>query len=136
MCQTTTNNPAPISIPANAQLVMSCNAHASFTQQVILSFNQDMSSPIGQFVGSGEGIAMTPNFTMPVPSGNSRILFAKFNFQTSLGGPFLPALHVCTPVVTGSITNVFSEDNSDNDDNDSYLTVVAFSEGERAEEAY
>ena len=123
MCDNPTTNPAPIPITPNSIVNSSCNAHASFFQQVILSFNPDMSNPFVTFEGSGEGVPMRP---IPasgtrVPSGTASTVFAKFNFSAN-GAPFQPANRVCSSGVAPAIS-VFCEDSGDNDDNDSYLNI-------------
>lgn len=140
MSCTPTTNPAPISVDANTTLYVSCVAHAAFYQQVILSFNQNMSSPVATFLGSGEGVPMLNNGQglATIPTGTNTKLFAQFNFSKSGSqGPFQPAGTVCKPIVQGSapnpvITSVTSEDATDNDDNDSYLTIIDLNATEAA----
>lgn len=130
MCQQTTN-PAQISIDSGTTLYLSCIAHAAYSQQVILSFNQNLSSPIATFTGSGEGVPMQSNgqTLITLPTGGNTKLYAQFNFSTTgPQGPF-KAASVCSPVVTGVapnpvLTSVTSEDFIDSDENDSYLTVL------------
>ena len=63
-------------------------------------------------------------------TGSNQTLFAQFNFsQSGPQGPFQPAKIVCAPIVSGTspnpvFTSVTSEDDLDDDDNDSYLTVI------------
>lgn len=130
-CEKTTN-PAQISVLSNTSLNIMCIANAEFFQQVILSFNQDMSNPIGTFSGTGEHKKMflaDKSDVLNIDTGDNNALFAQFNFSANgPGGPFKPAV-VCAPIVEGTppaivITNVTSEDFADNDNNDSYLTII------------
>ena len=129
---TTTTNPASISVKAGTTLHIICVSYAAFYQQVILSFNQNLTNPIGTFSGTGEHVPMLSNgqSVLSVPTGTNTKLWAQFNFSTNgSSGPFQPAT-VCAPVVLGNppnpvITTVTSEDSSDSDDNDSYMTIVA-----------
>jgi hypothetical protein len=131
MACTSTTNPAQISVKAGTNLHITCLSFAGFYQQVILSFNQNMSNPVGTFTGTGENKPMSASgqSVLKVPTGSNTNLYAKFNFSTNgAQGPF-QAASVCAPVVLGNppdpvFTTVTSEDSSDNDDNDSYLTIV------------
>ena len=131
-CQTTTN-PVPISVQPGTKLNIICSAFAFFQQQVILSFNQNMSQRIGTFSGSGEQVPMhlaNGQTSLTVSTGSNQTLFAQFNFSDrGPQGPFQPAKVVCAPVVHPInpklvITSVTSEDATDNDDNDSYLIIL------------
>lgn len=132
-CQNTTTNPASISVEANSSLHIFSVAHAAFYQQVILSFDSNMSNPIATFMGSGEGVPMTlPNGEkfITIATGSNTALYAQFNYSTSGSeGTFVPAVVVCAPIVVGQapgpvMISVTSEDYTDNDDNDTYLTII------------
>jgi hypothetical protein len=131
-CQQSATNPVAIAVEPQSVLHILCVAHADFYQQVILSFSQNMSSPIGTFSGSGEGVTMKlagGGTTLSQSTGSNSTLYAQFQFSSSgSGGPFQQA-SVCAPIVVGSspgpvITTVTSEDLIDTDDNDSYLTII------------
>lgn len=128
-CQSLTTNPAPISVQPGTTYKVACNSHAAFFQQVILSFNQDLSNPLGTFSGSGEGVAMLLADgcgVLPITTGGNTTLFAQFNFsQFGPQGPFQPANTVCAPVITeDTFISVTSEDSADDDTNDSYLFLA------------
>ena len=132
-CQSTTTNPVSISVEASSSLHIFSVAHAAFYQQVILSFNSDMSNPVATFTGSGEGVPMTlsnGDTFITIATRNNTALYAQFNYSASgPGGPFVPAVAVCAPVVIGQapspvMISVTSEDHTDNDDNDTYLTII------------
>ena len=129
MACTQTTNPAQITVESGITIHIVCVAHAAFYQQVILSWNQDMSNPIGTFSGTGEGVGMTlanGNQLLSTLTGSNSTLFAQFNFSTAGSqGPFQKA-SVCAPTILGGglVTQVTSEDYLDSDDNDSYLTIM------------
>ena len=78
-CQTTTN-PVPISVQPGTKLNIICSAFAFFQQQVILSFNQNMSQRIGTFSGSGEQVPMhlaNGQTSLTVPTGSNQTLFVR-----------------------------------------------------------
>lgn len=123
MCDNPTTNPAQIAISPNSIVNSSCNAHASFFQQVILSFNPDLSEPFVTFEGSGEGVPMRaiPPSGTKVLSGNASTVFAQFSFSAN-GAPFQLAKRVCS-ANSDPFIYLFCEDSGDNDDNDSYLSI-------------
>jgi len=121
-------NPVNLQIPANSQGVANCVANAAYFQRVTLTWDGNTAV----FSGSGEGVAMT------LPSGETTLQFtpdsaartvsATFEYSSSgSGGPFSAAA-VRDPVVTNkggfNVIEVTSEDSTDNDNNDSYLTIA------------
>lgn len=126
------SNPVAITVEPNSKLHILCVAHAAYYQQVTLSFSQDMSSPIGTFSGSGEGVAMTLSgggTTLSNDTGTNNTLYAQFQFSTTGPGGSFQQATVCAPIIVGTspnpvITTVTSEDLVDSDDNDSYLTII------------
>jgi hypothetical protein len=123
MCDNPTTNPAHISILPNTIVNSSCNAHATFFQQVKLSFKFDMSDPFVTFVGSGEGVTMkpVPPSGTRVNCGNFSNIFVEFSFSVN-GAPFELAPRVCSGGL-GNFVTLFSEDAVDDDNNDSYLVI-------------
>lgn len=127
-----TGNPIDVSIPANSQGSIQCLANAAFWQRVTLDWPGDMVF----FQGTGEGEPMqTPDrqnaYLLRAESSAYRI---RAMFEYSTGGPNGPFQlgRVLDPVVTDkgmfTIVQVTSEDSADNDNNDSYLTIVHVSD--------
>jgi len=129
---TTGTNPAEVAVQNSTKIQISCIAHASYYQKVILSFNKDMSAPIGVFAGNGEGVPMkleNGDTMLTISTGANNVLYANFQYsQSSTQGPFQQAT-VCAPIVVGTgpiVTFITSEDLNDDDDNDSYLTLIDY----------
>ena len=123
------SNPANFTIAANSKGIINAVSNAAWYQRVSLTWGQN--SAVLQ--GTGEGVAMK------TPSGDTAINFpqsdqgyqltALFEFSRSgPSGPFERA-RLQDPIVTQNgpftITQFKSEDSTDNDFNDTYLTVVA-----------
>jgi hypothetical protein len=123
------SNPVALTIPANAKGIINSVSNAGWYQRLTLTW----SGGSAVLQGSGEGQPMkTPDGKAslefaPLPQGYQ--ISATFEFSPSgPSGPFSRAL-VQNPIVTTNgpftITQVTSEDSTDNDNNDTYLTVVA-----------
>ncbi len=128
------SNPVELFVPANAGCIVSCKAHAVYYQAVHLDWPVELDWPGDsiQFTGSGENTNMTTRngaITYQInPSPTSYHIRA--HFQHSATGPDGP-LHDSLVKETESkefdgtrIIKVTSEDASDNDYNDTYLTLV------------
>lgn len=121
-------NPVQIQLNPFAQGFISCNSHAGYFQRVTLTWNGGGVV----FQGTGEDVAMTDSsgdtlYTLPA-SAVPMTVSAKFEYSTSgPNGPFSLA-QVEQPVIhkgqTAMIIDVTSEDSTDNDDNDSFLSLV------------
>jgi hypothetical protein len=121
-------NPVALQIPAGSQGTINCLANATFFQRVTLTW----SGQAVVFSGTGEGKAMTlPNgdsmYTLP-PSVTALTIAATFEYSSvGASGPFQKAT-VRDPVVEDKggfhVIQVTSEDSTDNDWNDSYLTIA------------
>ena len=121
-------NLVQLSIPASSQGVANCVSNASYFQKVTLTWG----STTAVFTGTGEGQPMTTSdgsqsVQIP-PDEAARTISVQFEFSPNgSGGPFSMAV-VKDPIVTNkggfNVIEVTSEDSSDNDFNDSYLTVV------------
>jgi len=130
-------NPANIQIIQSAGGLISCISNAAYYQRVTLSWTILGSTTTVVFSGSGEDVPMktsngATSVSLPAARQNFNIS-ALFEFSTAgPNGPFQQAA-VKDPVVTqsGSMTliQVVSEDSTDQDFNDSYLTISYFSLG-------
>jgi hypothetical protein len=126
------SNPVAIGIPGDASGVISCVAHAAYYQRVTLQWSILSSQTTVVFTGSGEGVAMKDEDGQTSyelgPTRQGYQIMATFEYSTSgPNGPFQMAT-VQDPIVTQkggfTITEVTSEDSTDNDNNDSYLNVT------------
>jgi len=133
------SNPVRIPIPAGSQGNINCVANASYYQRVTLSWPGDSCL----FTGTGEGQPMkTPDGQTSVsigPTGGGFELTATFEYSTSgPQGPFRLAT-ASKPIVERkglfTVIQVTSEDSTDNDLNDSYLTIVMVSDSTSVEQA-
>ena len=122
------SNPVSIPIPASSQGVINCVANAAYYQRVTLTWG----STTVVFAGTGEGTPMTTadgETTAQIPpTPDAFNIQALFEFSTNgSSGPFSPAT-VREPVISNkggfNVAEVMSEDSTDNDNNDSYLTVA------------
>lgn len=121
-------NTASIPVLANSQVAVNCIAHAGFMQRVTLT-GPGLSLV---FQGQGEGVAMTlsngeTSYLIP-QNASDYTIFANFEFSPIPPyDNYLPANAVGKPIVTGNppfvTVAVTSEDSSDNDQNDSYLSL-------------
>ncbi|MBI5423842.1 MAG: hypothetical protein HZA32_07125 [Opitutae bacterium] len=113
------------SVPSNKDIHFACQAHAAYYQQVTISLN-------GQtvvFQGSGEGVPMQTTagqLTATINSGSATSLQVTFQYsRNGAKGPFTLA-RVQAPTVTPgpvALVQITSEDSTDKDDNDSYLSI-------------
>lgn len=125
MSGTPATNPVAVDVSQNHTVYLSCLAHAAYQQKVTASFNADLSNPVATFTGSGENVLMNAaagQTTVSVPTGAKQQLYVLFQFSS--GNGFQNAVRVCQPVKAGAVTQVTSEDATDNDDNDSYFLLV------------
>lgn len=126
-------NPVSVTIPKDAMVTLTAVANAGWYQRVTLTWPGNTVV----FQGSGEGVAMTmPNGqdVMDVgPAVQPYQISALFEFSSSgPNGPFSRA-RVQNPVILSkgpfTINQITSEDSNDNDNNDTYLTIVAMNFG-------
>lgn len=126
-------NPVSINIPKDAMVTLTAVANAGWYQRVTLTWPGNTVV----FQGTGEGVAMTTPDGQDVrdvgPALQPYQISALFEFsQNGPSGPFSRA-RVQNPVILTKdpfkITQVTSEDGADNDNNDTYLTVVAVNFG-------
>jgi hypothetical protein len=123
------SNPIVFLVAANSRSVLSATAHAAYYQRVTLTFS-DTSVVLE---GTGEGAAMR------TPSGEEGIdlppalagyeITALFEFSTNGPNGQFQRARVQDPTTVKksvfTITSITSEDGGDNDNNDTYLTVVS-----------
>ncbi len=122
------SNPLPVPVPAGAQVHLNCVSNASYFQRVTLSWPNNSAV----FAGTGENVPMKLNNGQTTlvfgPAEDDFDLSARFEYSTTgPAGPF--HLASMSPLSVGrrgpfSIVWAASEDATDNDHNDSYLTVV------------
>ena len=124
MSCTATTNPVKFQVQQNHTLRLSCLAHAAYTQKVTVSLDPSLSTPIAIFQGSGEGVPMKSDGQelIDIFTGGNEALYILFQFSN--GGAFQNAIRVCEPQTIGSLTQIMSEDSTDRDDNDSYLSII------------
>lgn len=128
-------NPLSLSIPSGFPLQLSCQSHAAFFQNV------QIGTPIGivQFTGTGEGVTMSitsggsgTSFVVPTQP-DAYMIELLFQFSKSAGGALSLSNIQHNPVmIEGALVttiSVESEDASDNDDNDSILTITIVGDG-------
>jgi hypothetical protein len=122
------SNPANLSIPAGSQGAITCLANAAYYQRVTLSWG----STTVIFSGTGEGIAMTTStgdqlFLIP-PNKDALSISATFEYSTTGKNGTYGKASVNTPIISDKggfhVIEVTSEDSTDNDNNDSYLTIT------------
>ncbi len=125
------DNPVQLSIPASSQGIINCLANAAYYQRVTLAWPGHTIV----FAGSGEGQPMTtPDGSTTyaiLPTPGAFQISATFEFsQTGPSGTFQKA-SVKDPVISDKagfhVIEVTSEDSTDNDNNDSYLTIATVS---------
>lgn len=126
------SNPIDISIPANSQGFINCVSNASYYQRVTLRWGDHTAI----FEGTGEGqpmkLASGDAAYLLEPSPSPYRISIDFQYSTDGShGPFRGA-RVSDPVTTGkglfTVIEITSEDSSDNDKNDSYLTIALVSD--------
>ena len=124
MASTPTTNPVAVDVSQNRTVYLSCIAHAGYQQMVTASFNSDLSSPVATFTGSGENVPMTSSGQpmVSIPTGSQQKLYVLFQFSS--GNGFQNAARVLQPLKVGAVTQITSEDSTDNDENDSYFLLV------------
>lgn len=123
MSGTSASNPVAVNVTQNHTIYLSCLAHAGYQQKVTASFNADLSNPVAVFTGTGENVPMTSNGVtlVSVPTGGQQQLYVLFQFSSGNGYQNAPRVN---PVPNGAVTQITSEDSTDNDDNDSYFLLV------------
>ncbi len=125
-------NPIEIRIPGESNGKINCVSNASFYQRVTLTNSINKTTVV--FSGIGEAAAMQTedgSYTYLLPSTRQDFsIFAKFEYsKTGQNGPFISALiNHDAYTVEGqdgqpTVVKVTSEDDTDNDNNDSYLTI-------------
>lgn len=120
-------NPLPIQIPAKQPGQITAEANAAFIQRVTLTFLNEKHT----LQGNGDGRPMTtPDgqraITLPSQEFDYEIQ-ALFEFQREPNGPFANAsVRTFLNYQQGNFhwIKVTTEDATDNDDNDTYLTIV------------
>lgn len=124
MPSTPAPNPVAVDVSQNHTVYLSCLAHAGYQQKVTASLNADLSNPVAVFTGSGENVPMTSGgqAMVSVPTGAKQQLYVLFQFSS--GNGFQNAVRVSQPAKAGAVTQIVSEDSTDNDDNDSYFLLV------------
>ena len=121
----------PFTLPTIApgtQVQISAVAHASFLQEVLV-----IGQPSGQgivFTGSGEDVPMIIFGTSPSetiltipPAEDSYALSLEFVFSSDGGVTFQLSM-VVEVTFSGFLFQFFTEDSTDNDENDTIMTVV------------
>lgn len=116
-------NPVAVNVTQNHTIYLSCLAHASYQQKVTASFNADLSNPVATFIGTGENVPMPSNgqTMVGVPTGGYQQLYVLFQFSSGNGFQNAPRV---LPVTNAGVTQITSEDSTDNDANDSYFLLV------------
>lgn len=132
------SNPVSISIPANTQGAITCLANAAYYQRVTLAWGNN--SVV--FGGTGEGQPMVTqdgqNTCLLAATDQEYQITATFEYSSNgPGGPFRMA-HVHDPVISSkgifTVIEVTSEDSTDNDYNDSYLTFPLITTSQSGEQ--
>ena len=126
-------NPIILTIPAGSKAIIQAVSNAAWNQQLTIDWGQ---GPV-VLAGSGERVPMTTpdgRTTLEVaPSPQGYQVNVTFQFSQEPSGPFLLG-RVQEPIITQkgpfSVVQVMSEDGSDNDNNDTYLTLVAVNFGQ------
>ncbi|PPQ98298.1 hypothetical protein CVT26_013493 [Gymnopilus dilepis] len=121
----------PFTLPTIApgtQVQISAVAHASFLQEVLV-----LGQPSGQgivFTGSGEDVPMIIFGTLPTetiltipPAEDPYALSLEFVFSSDGGVTFQLSM-VVEVTFSGFLFQFFTEDSTDNDENDTIMTVV------------
>ncbi len=125
------SNPVSLSIPASSQGVINCLSNAAYYQRVSLSWP----GHTVVFSGTGEGQSMKTAsgddvYSIP-PTPAAFTISATFEYSKSGSSGTFHKASVKTPVVTDkggfNVIEVTSEDSTDNDNNDSYLTIATVS---------
>lgn len=121
-------NPVSLSIPANGRGNISAVCNAAWYQRLTLTW----AGGAAVFQGTGEGVAMTTaagESAIPLPQAAE--VTAKFESSRPGSSGTLVLAAVQNPIVTtqGAFTlvQVKSEDSTDNDFNDTFLTIVSVS---------
>lgn len=124
-------NPIVLTIPAGASATIQAVSNTAWYQQITVDWG---AGPV-VLAGGGEGVPMATTdgrTTLEVaPSAQGYQVNATFRFSRTPSGPFLLGW-VREPVVTSkgaysAVRVMMSEDSSDDDDNDTYLTLIAVS---------
>jgi len=124
-------NPVNIHIGPNSQGFMNCVSNAAYFQRV----NVSVFGTVVSFQGTGEGQAMTTgdggtSYELPTRP-EAYDITASFEFSTDGPQGHFQSSSVKDPIVTSqggfTMTEITAEDSVDNDNNDSYLTVVVVS---------
>ncbi len=127
------SNPVSLPIPGETTGTITAAANASNYQVVTLSWQISEQSYSVQFTGSGENVQMTTpwgetSYILPTAKQGYQIS-AYFQYSTTGPNGQLYEASVSDPITTqsdGTTTiQVTSEDSTDNDYNDTYLTIVA-----------
>lgn len=126
-------NPVTITLPSDSAGSIFCHANAMYWQRVTLNITGGGTQPTTVvFQGTGEGVSLpydsSGDTTYSLGTRQGTTISALFEFSTSgQGGPFQKA-NVRNPIInqagTMYIVQVTSEDSTDNDNNDSYLSIV------------
>jgi len=121
------NNVQTIQVDAGAystaHILISGSTHAAFHQRVIVNVENSDGSQTHTFNGSGEGTPFGSSFTLDSVKLPATITFT-FEYSQD-GSNYYPSNRseqdpmVNQPAI--KVYSVFSEDSTDNDDNDSYM---------------
>ncbi|MBI3884378.1 MAG: hypothetical protein HY302_01410 [Opitutae bacterium] len=125
------SNPLSLQIPvtqANQTIYATVESFAAYTQRITITLPD---STTRQFQGSGEFVQLG-TFTFRTTAAGFYTFTVKVEYQSSPGGPWQLSADVVSAsqvVNTLNYTVVFSEDATDDDDNDSFITFRWFYTG-------